>query len=109
DEVDARTDVWAVGAMMFRLLTGRRVHERGTRQGCVIAGAADPPPLIASVRADLPAALAAAVDRALSFDAADRFQSALEMQAALAAVRAEVPPARWAAPSEAAPPEEARV
>ncbi len=91
-EVDARTDLWAGGATMFRLLTGRPVHEAATGQEAVIAAATIPPPRLESVRADLPASLAALVDRALAFGANDRWSDAKEMQAALRRVRSELLP-----------------
>ena len=91
-EVDARTDIWAVGATMFRLLTGRPVHEATTGQEAVIAAATVPAPRLQSVRADLPASLAALVDRALAFVANDRWPDAKEMQAALRRLRSELLP-----------------
>jgi serine/threonine-protein kinase len=90
--VDARTDIWAVGATMFRLLTGRPVHEGVSGQEAVIAAATLPVPPLATVRADVPGPLAQLVDRALRFEADARWQSALEMRLALRAVRSELPP-----------------
>jgi serine/threonine-protein kinase len=90
--VDARTDIWAVGATMFRLLTGRPVHEGVSGQEAVIAAATLPVPPLATVRADVPCPLAELVDRALRFEAGARWQSALEMRLALRAIRSELPP-----------------
>ena len=86
-EVDARTDIWAVGATMFRLLSGRLVHEATTGQEAVIAAATIPAPRLKSVREDLPDAMAALVDRALAFDPDERWKSAKQMQEALRSVR----------------------
>ncbi|MFT3772695.1 MAG: protein kinase [Minicystis sp.] len=85
DKVDARSDLWAVGAMLHVLLAGRRVHEVIGRHMDVFAAATTPAPSVAEAAPDLPAAVVALVDRALALDPAARFQSASAMRAALAA------------------------
>jgi len=81
--IDERTDIWALGATMFNLLTGRYVHEADTANKLLLAAMTRPAPPVRSFRPDLPHELAAIVDRALAFDQKDRFQSAREMQQAL--------------------------
>jgi hypothetical protein len=97
-EVDARTDLWAVGAMMFRLLSGRPVHARAPIAGALDVAATQPAPSLGVRRGDLPRPLVALVDRALAFAPADRWQDAREMQAALRRVRAELPAHVWEPP-----------
>jgi serine/threonine-protein kinase len=92
EEVDARTDLWAVGATMYRLLTGRCVHAGGTANEAMIAAATQAAPSLAGRRADLPAPLIALVDRAIAFEPAQRWQTAREMQEAVRQVRAALPP-----------------
>jgi eukaryotic-like serine/threonine-protein kinase len=71
-EVDERSDVWATGAILFTLLSGRRVH-RGKTALEKLASAQ-------TKRARIDPALAAVVDRALAFEKRDRFPSASEMR-----------------------------
>jgi eukaryotic-like serine/threonine-protein kinase len=82
-EVDARTDIWGVGATMFRMLSGRLLHEGGTAQEVVIATATRPAPALSRVCPQAPPALAAAVDRALRLEPEQRFPNAESMRAAL--------------------------
>jgi len=83
EKVDPRTDVWAIGATLFTLMTGRLVHEApGLNQLLLKAMTARARPL----REVLPQAsmkVAAAVDRALAFEQAARFSDARAMQKAL--------------------------
>ena len=82
DLVDGRTDLWAVGATMARLLTGRHVHEGETvQQLLVLAATAHAKPLADGT--DVPAPLARVVDRALAFSRLDRHEDARAMLAAL--------------------------
>lgn len=90
-EVDERSDLWAVGATMFALLTGGTVHEAETINDQLVLAATTPAPSITLVREDLPHAVAALVDRALAFDKADRWPDARAMQAALQEIAADVP------------------
>ncbi|MCA9584011.1 MAG: protein kinase [Myxococcales bacterium] len=91
DEVDALSDLWAVGATMFALLTGRIVHDVGTHMEIVIAAATAQARSVAAVAPDLPTGLVAVVDKALAFKREDRWPSAAAM---LEALRAAVPQAQ---------------
>jgi serine/threonine-protein kinase len=93
--VDARSDIWAVGATMFSLLSGRTVHEAENINKLLLAAMTKPARSVLTVAPDVPPAVAAVVDRALAFEQDDRFQSARAMQEALRdAARGAVGPSR---------------
>jgi serine/threonine-protein kinase len=84
DRVDARSDLWAMGATLFTLLTGRCVHENGPEAQFLKRAMMDRAPSVASLAPELPAEVVALVDRALAFEPEARFASAEAMHAALA-------------------------
>jgi serine/threonine-protein kinase len=90
-DVDARTDIWAVGAILFVLLSGRYVHEGRTPNELLIASATQPAVSLARFVADAPAALVALVDRALLQDKELRWPDATSMLTELRAIQATVP------------------
>ncbi len=84
DEVDNRTDLWAVGASMFTLLTGSYVHgSAGTVNEIIARAITQPAPSLASPLPSADPALIRFVDKALAYQPQERFQNALEMQTAL--------------------------
>ncbi|MDB4940574.1 MAG: Protein kinase [Labilithrix sp.] len=91
DEVDALSDVWAVGATLFALLAGRIVHDAKTHMEVVIAAATAQAKSLGSFAPDLPKAVVELVDRALAFKKEDRWPSARAMQVAVQKAR---PPVR---------------
>jgi len=84
--VDARADLYAVGVMLFEMLSGRLPYDAPSYEGLVVKMATESPPPLASV-ALVSAELAAVVDRALRRDPSARFADAASMRAALDAVR----------------------
>ncbi|MGZ3475673.1 MAG: serine/threonine-protein kinase [Polyangiales bacterium] len=87
EDIDGRSDVFAVGALMFRLITGRRVHEATHVIELVTKMAKLPAPAIASVTPDVPPDVATIVDRALQFKREDRYPSAAAMRIDIRAAR----------------------
>jgi serine/threonine-protein kinase len=81
--IGPRSDLWAVGATLFTLLSGRHVHPGETPNAQLIATATRPAPSLATVLPSAPASLVRLVDTALRFEATDRWPDALSMQAAL--------------------------
>jgi serine/threonine-protein kinase len=87
DDIDGRTDLFGLGATMFRLLSGRGIH--GELAGTLLAMAATSraaPPL-ASVAPAVPPSVCAVVDRALAFEQAQRYPDAATMRGDVAALR----------------------
>jgi serine/threonine-protein kinase len=82
-EVDPRTDIWALGATMFKLVAGRSVHEAPTVNEQLLAAMTQPAPRLASVAPAAPALVAGIVDRALEFNKKDRWPDARRMQQAV--------------------------
>jgi serine/threonine protein kinase len=83
DDVDALTDIWAVGATMFQLLTNRTVHLALSAQQAIVAAATQPAPRLRSLARDVPQELADIVDRALAYQKCERFPNARAMQGEL--------------------------
>jgi serine/threonine-protein kinase len=89
-EVDPRTDIWAVGATMFTLLTGREVHVAETVQHAMVLAATEKAPPFASIDPNAPPQVAAIIDRALAFSKGDRWPTAREMRDAVLAAQREL-------------------
>jgi serine/threonine-protein kinase len=84
ERIDARTDLWAAGATLFTLLSGRLVHEADNAAQLMIKAATQKARPLVAVAPDVPASVAAVVDRALAFDPKERWESAQAMGDALA-------------------------
>jgi eukaryotic-like serine/threonine-protein kinase len=83
--VDARGDVYSLGAVAFFMLTGRPPFEGRNVGEFIAAHLTRPAPDLRALRADVPADLAAVVAKCLAKEPSDRYQSAAELDAALAA------------------------
>lgn len=90
ERVDGRADIFAVGATMFRLLSGEHVHSAQDDHDLALRAQTQPARSLAEVAPELPAELCAEVDRALEFDAAARHPDARSFQRALAKVAREL-------------------
>jgi len=86
EQVDERTDIWAVGATAYTLLSGHWVHEAETWNETLISAATRPAPSLAAVAPSAPSELVRVVDRSLAFDKEDRWANAHAMQEALLAL-----------------------
>jgi serine/threonine-protein kinase len=82
DEVDGTTDLWSLGATMFALITGHDVFMGSPNQVLVASMTKEAPP-IHDLAPDLPAEVAAIIDRSLAFEQGDRWPNARAMQRAV--------------------------
>jgi eukaryotic-like serine/threonine-protein kinase len=89
-EIDARSDLYAVGATMFCLLTGEDVHPAESANEMLVLAATRPARALSSILQDAPQPLCLVVDKALAFDREARWQDARSMQAALRKAHVEV-------------------
>jgi serine/threonine-protein kinase len=82
--VDARTDVWALGAVLYTLLAGEAPFTRRNWMDTLNAVLTDPIPSVHARRPEVPDALVDVIEGALRRDATYRIGSAGELSRALA-------------------------
>jgi len=73
--VDARTDVYALGCVLYECLTGSPPFAHGTEHAVLHAHLVDPPPSVSRVRPELPQAFDGVIATAMAKAAGDRFRS----------------------------------
>ena len=86
ENLDARTDIYSLGVVVFEMLTGRPPFEAATPLGVITKHLCDPPPNLGDMVSDVPAVLAQTVGKALAKDPADRWQSMLDFARAIASL-----------------------
>ncbi|HWQ02953.1 MAG TPA: protein kinase [Candidatus Nitrosotenuis sp.] len=85
-EADHRADIFSFGVILYEMLAGRRAFHRDTSAETMTAILREDPPELDSVASDVPLGLRRIVRRCLEKSAAERFQSARDLQFALEAL-----------------------
>jgi eukaryotic-like serine/threonine-protein kinase len=99
--VDHRTDIYAMGVILYEMLSGFRPFEGETVTDVLLSVIEGDPAPLESLRTDLPREVIEVVERAMAYQLEDRWEHAREMRSALAlAAKAPAPPE----PEEAPPP-----
>lgn len=80
---DERTDVYGVGALLYRMVTGRVPHAGTTAEQVVLSVLEKEPARACTLQSGLPHCLSALIEKAMARDRAQRYPNMLELQQAL--------------------------
>lgn len=93
ERIDARTDIYSLGVVLFEMVGGRPPFEADSAMTLMMMHITDPVPDLAQIRPGVPADLVAVINKALAKDPAQRYQTAAELVAALGDIRPDGPAA----------------
>ncbi|MCI0394266.1 MAG: bifunctional serine/threonine-protein kinase/ABC transporter substrate-binding protein, partial [Chloroflexi bacterium] len=88
-ELDGRSDVYALGVIFFEMLTGRRPYQADTPMGLAFKHVNEPIPQVLELNAALPPGCQVVIDRAMAKDREDRYATAEALAAAITGVAGE--------------------
>jgi serine/threonine-protein kinase len=100
-KVDARSDIFAFGAVLYEMLTGRRAFQKQSQIATLVAVLREDPPAMRAVAPETPAGVEKVVERCLRKDPERRYQQASEVKLVIEELLAECwPGARPAVAAE---------
>ena len=82
--LDGRSDIYALGCVLYEMLAGQPPFTGATAQAVLVRHAVDPVPSLRTVRGTVPASLEVVITKAMAKVPADRFATATELANALA-------------------------
>jgi serine/threonine-protein kinase len=83
DEIDGRADIYALGIILYEMVTGRQPYEADTPMAVAIKHITDPVPHILDANPKLPEGMETIIQTAMAKDKNDRYSTAVEMTNAL--------------------------
>ena len=86
EELDGRADIYALGVILFEMLTGRQPYEGDTPMSVVVKHITEPPPHILDFRPDLPPAIETIIEKAMAKRKEERYTNVAEMVETLQAI-----------------------
>ena len=89
DDLDARTDIFSLGLVLYEMATGRQAFGGGTGGAIIEAVLTKPPVSARTINPDIPPALEAIINKALQKDREQRYQHAPDMLADLQRLKRE--------------------
>jgi len=84
DKVDARADIYAAGAILYRAVTGKKPFEGRDPMATLTAVLTEEPPRPSELNPAVPLSLELVIQKAMAKNPAERFQTMAELDAALA-------------------------
>jgi serine/threonine-protein kinase len=90
DALDARTDIFSLGLVLYEMATGRQAFGGGTGGAIIEAVLTRSPVSVRAINPDIPAALEAIIEKALHKDREQRYQHAADLLADLQRLKREI-------------------
>jgi serine/threonine-protein kinase len=90
EKVDGRTDIYAMGVMLFEMVSGEPPFQADSALTLMMMHVNDPVPDLRQIRSDVPEDLVSVIERSMAKNPAKRFQTGAELAGALQAARLDV-------------------